>query len=149
MKMLEKTMSKTHITVETTVNASPEQVWECWTHPGHIVHWNHASDDWHCPAAVNDLRPGGRFSYTMASRDDRMRFDFEGIYRAIEPGKSLAYTIADGREVTVGFYPDGTGTRVVETFEAENSHSPELQRDGWQAILDNFRRYTEGQPAKA
>lgn len=141
-------MSKTKITVETTVQASPQQVWECWTKPEHIVHWNHASDDWHCPAAVNDLRPGGRFSYTMASRDDRMRFDFEGEYRSIRPGESIAYTIADGREVTVGFFAEDTATRVVETFEAEHIHAPELQREGWQAILDNFRRYTEAQAGK-
>lgn len=142
-------MSKLHITVEAIVRASPEQVWECWTKPEHIVHWNHASDDWNCPAAVNDLRPGGRFSYTMASRDDRMRFDFEGEYRDIVPGKSIAYTIADGREVMVGFFPDSTGTRVVETFEAESIHSPELQRDGWQAILNNFKRHTESLASEA
>lgn len=87
------------------------------------MQWNHASDDWHCPAAVNDLRPGGRFSYFMASRNEPMRFNFEGVYREIDFGKSIAYTIADRREVTIGFYPAGTETRVVETFEAESAHS--------------------------
>ena len=120
----------------------PEVDGECWTNPEHIVQWNHASDNWHCPAAENDLRPGGRFSYAMTSRNEPMRFHFEGVYREIDFGKSIAYTTADGREVTIGYYPADTETRVVETFGAESTHSPELQRDGWQAILNNFKRYT-------
>lgn len=135
---------KTAITVENTVNAPVEKVWKFWTGAEHIVHWNNASDDWHTPKAVNDLRAGGHFVFTMAAKDGSFSFDFGGVYDEVVENKYIAYTIADGRKVNIRFEGDGASTRVVETFEAENMHSHEMQRSGWQAILDNFKAYTEG-----
>jgi uncharacterized protein YndB with AHSA1/START domain len=136
-------LETTAITVENTVNAPVGKVWKCWTGPVHIQNWNNASDDWHCPKAVNDLRPGGHFAFTMAAKDGSFIFDFEGDYDEVVENRRLAYTIADGRKVAIDFRPAGDGTHIVETFDAENLHSPEMQRTGWQSILDNFKRYVE------
>lgn len=136
-------MTAIKITIETNVNASVETVWEAWTNPEHVMRWNHASDDWHCPEATNDLRIGGRFSFTMASKDGKMSFDFEGVYVNIEEHELIQYKIGDGREVKVTFRKTGEVVKVVETFEAEKVHSIEQQKAGWQAILDNFKKYTE------
>ena len=136
-------MTAIKITIETNVNASVETVWEAWTNPEHVMRWNHASDDWHCPGATNDLRIGGRFSFTMASKDGKMSFDFEGVYVNIEEHELIQYKIGDGREVKVTFRKTGEVVKVVETFEAEKVHSIEQQKAGWQAILDNFKKYTE------
>lgn len=135
--------AKTAITVETTVQAPVEQVWKYWTAPEHITQWNHASDDWYCPRGVNDLRPGGKFSFTMAARDGSAEFDFAGVYDDIQPHKKIAYTLGDERKVEVVFSQDGSSVKVVETFDAENMHAHEMQRAGWQAILDNFKKYAE------
>lgn len=134
---------RTFITVETLVKVQPEKAWECWTSPEHIVHWNFASDDWHSPAAGNDLRPGGKFSYRMESRDGSVGFDFEGIYDEVKPLEKIAYTLLDDRKVEVLFRRDKNGVVITETFEAEKINTPELQKTGWQAILDNFRKYVE------
>lgn len=131
------------ITIEATVMASPEKVWEYWTNPEHITQWNNASDDWHTPAARNDLRKGGSFNFTMAAKDGSVSFDFEGIYDEVEKIKSIAYTMLDGRKVTIGFSSDGPQTQVVESFEAEDMNSLDLQKGGWQSILNNFKKYTE------
>jgi uncharacterized protein YndB with AHSA1/START domain len=138
-----ETVNQTAITIETTVNAPVEKVWEFWTGPEHITRWNNASDDWHTPSAVNDLRAGGKFSCRMEARDGSMGFDFGGVYDAVEKNETIRYTMGDGRKVEVSFTGDGKTTRVVETFDAENTHSIEMQRTGWQNILDNFKRYTE------
>jgi uncharacterized protein YndB with AHSA1/START domain len=131
------------ITVETFVNASPEKVWNSWTSPEHIQQWLFASDDWHCPKAVNDLKVGGRFSSTMAAKDGSMGFDFGGEYTEVEENKVIAYTMDDRRTVRVTFTPENDGVRVTETFEMESQNPEEMQRGGWQAILDNFKKHTE------
>ena len=133
------------ITVETTVPVSPELAWAYWTEPKHITQWNQASEDWHTPRAENDLRVGGKFSSRMESKDGKFGFDFWGIYDAVEPHSLLASTLGDERTVRTTFESVAAGTKIVETFEAEGENSVELQRSGWQAILDSFRRYVEKQ----
>ena len=135
--------NKKTITIEAIVMAATEKVWSYWTDPKHIVNWNFASDDWHAPYAENDVRPDGRFKLTMAAKDGSMSFDFEGTFTSVQLHQSLAYVLADGRKVEVVFKPDGERTRVVETFDAENTNPVELQRAGWQAILHNFKKYVE------
>jgi len=137
------TKSNATITVETTVNAPVDKVWEFWTNPVHIVNWNNASDDWHTPYADNNLRPAGKFKTTMAAKDGSLSFDFEGTYTAIQLHRLIEYNIADGRRVKISFIKDGDVTRVIETFDPERTHSIEMQQGGWQAILDNFKKYTE------
>jgi uncharacterized protein YndB with AHSA1/START domain len=134
---------KTAITVETTVKAPVEKVWEHWTKPEHIIHWNNASDDWHSPKAENDLRTGGKFLYRMEAKDGSFGFDFGGVYDEIKTNELIAYTIGDGRKVKITFSGNGNETKVTETFEAENTNPLEMQKGGWQAILDNFKKYSE------
>jgi uncharacterized protein YndB with AHSA1/START domain len=129
------------ITIQTLVNKPVETTWKLYTEPAHIVHWNFASEDWHCPKAANDLRPGGTFCYNMAARDGSMAFDFEGAFHTVAAPRQLNYRLADGREVTVLFEDTDAGTQVTLTFEPENMHPEEMQRAGWQAILDNFKKY--------
>jgi uncharacterized protein YndB with AHSA1/START domain len=138
-----ETLAKTKITVETTVDAPIETVWNLWTEPFHILHWNYASDDWLTPYAENDLRVGGQFNYRMESRDGINGFNFEGEYNSLELYKHIEYTIADGRRVRVNFDLKGTGTRIAEIFETELSNPVETQQDGWQSILNNFKKYSE------
>lgn len=138
-----ETIAKTKVTVETVVNAPVEKVWDLWTEPRHIVHWNFASIDWHTTYADNDLKVGGKFLSRMESKDGREGFDFTGTYNSLELYKFIEYSIADGRRVRVTFDLKGTGTRVTEIFEAEATNSVERQQEGWQAILDNFKRYVE------
>lgn len=135
--------NSTSITVETTVNAPIEKVWEFWNNPDHITKWNFASPDWHTPYAENDLKVGGKFKSTMAAKDGSMSFDFGGTYTKVNKYKKIEYTIEDGRNVSIIFDALGEKTRVNETFDAESIHPIEMQRDGWQAILDNFKKYTE------
>lgn len=134
---------KTIITVQTIVNAPLEKVWKLWTDPKHIVSWNNASDDWHTPHAENDLRAGGKFLARMEAKDGSFGFDFSGVYTKVEPQKQIEYTLDDGREVKISFVSDGNETTVFEQFEAEQENSMELQQAGWQAILDNFKKYPE------
>lgn len=136
-------MKNNKITVQTSVAADINKVWSSWTLPEHITKWNFASDDWHCPAATNDLKAGGRFCATMAAKDGSMSFDFEGIYDEVIKHRKIAYSLSDGRQITVLFESEGDKTRVTETFDPENQNSMELQRAGWQSILDNFKAYTE------
>jgi len=136
-------MSNKKIIIHTEVHAPVEKVWEFWTQPEHVVNWNHASPDWHCPKASNDLKVSGKFSYTMAAKDGSMSFDFEGTYDVIDLHKQIVYSIIDGREVEVQFVSKNGSTLVTEAFEPENMNSEELQRTGWQAILDNFKNYVE------
>lgn len=139
-----ETQEKTIITVETTIEAPVEKVWDMWYKPEHVTQWNNASDDWHTPRAENDLRPGGRFLSRMEAKDGSMGFDFSGVYHEVEPLRRIVYSLDDDRKVWVDFTPDDNTTRVVEKFEAENTHSKELQQSGWQAILNNFKTYVEG-----
>jgi uncharacterized protein YndB with AHSA1/START domain len=134
---------KTKITVRAAIDASLKKVWKFWTDPEHITQWNHASDDWHTTHASNDLQIGGKFLSHMAAKDGSMGFDFEGTYTKIELHESIEYVMADGREVKISFSKKGNETVVDETFDAENTHSIEMQQAGWQAILDNFRKYVE------
>ena len=131
------------ITVETSIAVPIEKIWEHWTLPKHIVKWNNASDDWHTPRAENDLQVGGKFNFHMAARDGSMGFDFNGTYTAVDLNKKIEYTIADGRHVKVEFIKHGKSYKIIETFEAEEMNTLELQRKGWQAIMDNFKKYTE------
>lgn len=131
------------IVVEVWINESVEKVWDCWTNPKHITGWNFASDDWYCPKAENNLKVGGKFSYRMESKNGEIGFDFEGVFSGISKKKEIQYLLGDSRKVAVTFEPVGEQTRVVESFEAENENSRELQQAGWQAILNNFKKYTE------
>lgn len=131
------------ITISTSINAPIEKVWEVWNDPNHIENWNAASDDWHTTSAKNDLRKGGKISSRMEAKDGSAGFDFEGIYDEVIPKGHLAYTLTDGRKVSVTFKANGKTTVVEESFEAESENSREMQRQGWQAILDNFKKYVE------
>jgi len=131
------------ITVETLVNASLNTVWEAWNNPDDINQWNAASDDWHTTRSTVDLREGGKLSARMEAKDGSAGFDFEGTYTRVVPQKLVEYRMMDGREVKVQFSEFEDGVRVTETFEAETENEPELQRQGWQAILDNFARHVE------
>lgn len=138
-----KTLTKNEITVESTVNAPVAKVWKYWTMPGHILKWNQASDDWHTTRAANDLREGGKFSARMEAKDGSVGFDFDGVYDRVKENELIEYKISDGRKVKITFVNDGQNTKIVETFEAENTNSLEMQKNGWQAILNNFKKYTE------
>lgn len=134
---------KQSITISTTINAPVEKVWQYWTEPKHVSNWNFASDDWHSPRGENDLREGGKFVYRMEAKDGSFGFDFGGVYTKVEENKAIEYTMEDGRKVKVLFENKGTNTVVTETFDAEETNSIEMQRDGWQAILNNFKKYVE------
>jgi uncharacterized protein YndB with AHSA1/START domain len=131
------------ITVQSKISAPIETVWECWTNPEHITKWNNASDDWHTPYAENDLRTGGRFKSTMASKDGTMSFDFEGEYTLVEQNETIKYVMADGRKVEISFKETPVGVDVIESFDPETENSEEMQRGGWQAILNNFKKHVE------
>lgn len=132
------------ITVTTDVRAAVEKAWLGWTSAESVKRWNHASDDWHCPAASNDLRVGGRFTYTMAALNGRISFDFSGTYTEVVQNERITSQLDDGCMVWVTFTAAGPeNTRVTEVFEAENEHLLDLQRDGWQAILDNYKKIVE------
>jgi uncharacterized protein YndB with AHSA1/START domain len=135
--MKEKVYIKQHI-------AKPiEHVWDIYTNPKHVIHWNHASDDWHSPKATNDLKIGGRFSYRMEAKDGSFGFDFEGTYVSVIEHKLIAYTMDDQRFVKIEFNETNGETTIDISFDAENENDIELQRQGWQAILDNFKNYAE------
>lgn len=131
------------ITIESTINADEKKAWEMWTEPKHIEKWNQASADWECPHAENDVRVGGKFLSTMAAKDGSAKFDFTGTYTEVIPGKKLAYTMDDSRKADVSFTQQGQGVHIVVTFEMENENSEEMQRGGWQAILDSYKHYVE------
>jgi uncharacterized protein YndB with AHSA1/START domain len=131
------------ISVEVTVNASPELVWEYFNSPEHVVKWNAASDDWHTPKASNDLRAGGQFNNRMEAKDGSFGFDFIGVYSEVIENQKISYTMEDGRTADIFFEKDGSGTKLTEVFVAETENSVELQKGGWQAILDNFKKYVE------
>lgn len=136
------------ITVEVLVAAPPEAAWKAFVAPESVTQWNFAHESWVCPRAVNDLRVGGTFNYRMEARDGSFGFDYFGVYSRVDAPRALSFTLGeladDGRKVTVEFRPEGSGTRVVETFDAETENPLEQQRGGWQAILDNYRLHAEG-----
>ncbi len=131
------------ITVQTTIQASPDKIWNLWTLPEHITKWCFASDDWYAPKAENDLREGGKFSTTMAAKDGSMSFDFGGIYSAVENQKLIEYVMDDGRKVIIVFEGQGENVVITESFDPESTHPEEMQQLGWQAILNNFKKYVE------
>jgi uncharacterized protein YndB with AHSA1/START domain len=136
---------KQQITIQATINAPVEKVWKCWTAPEHIVKWNNASEDWHTTKAENDLRDGGQFLSRMEAKDGSFGFDFAGIYDEVKQYETIAYSLGDERKVQIHFTIEEGKTHVVETFDAEEMNSVELQRSGWQGILDNFKNYVEEQ----
>lgn len=135
--------TKSIITVTATVNAPIDKVWESWTRPEHITNWNNPSEDWHTPHSENDLQKGGKFNSRMEAKDGSMGFDFWGIYDEIVPNKLISSTLGDGRKLDVTFTAVDNITHVTETFVAESENPLEMQQQGWQAILDSFKGYTE------
>jgi uncharacterized protein YndB with AHSA1/START domain len=138
-----ETKQKTVITIEATVNAPVEKVWKYWSEPQHITKWAFASEDWHAPSSENDLKTGGKFSTTMAAKDGSFSFEFGGVYDKVEQYKTINYILGDGRKVTNSFTGSGNETKIVQSFEAEEENSIDMQRGGWQSILNNFKKYTE------
>jgi len=136
-------MGKQKITIDAVVNAAPGQVWQCWTAPDHITRWNFASSDWCCPVAENDLKVGGQYRARMEARDGSVGFDFEAVYDEVSPFDTLSYTLNDGRRVKTRFEAQNGSTKVTTVFDAEDENSIEQQRNGWQAILNNFKAYVE------
>jgi uncharacterized protein YndB with AHSA1/START domain len=137
------------ITVETAVKAPLNAVWDAWNKPDDIRQWNAAQDDWHTTESSVDLREGGRFSARMEAKDGSAGFDFEGVYTRVVPKRTIAYRMSDGREVTVDFVERHGEVLISETFDAETENTPELQRQGWQAILDSFGRHVEAKRSTA
>jgi len=131
------------IQVETQIQTSLEIVWDCFTNPKHIVHWNFASPDWHCPKATNDLIEGGEFHYTMAAKDSSFEFDFWGTFQQIVAFEKLEIVLGDGRKMSVIFESKGGETTLTEFFEPESENSHELQKEGWQSILFSFKNYVQ------
>lgn len=136
-------METTKISVGTTVTGNPKKIWDFWTRPEHIVKWNFASSDWHCPKAENDLRVGGKLRSRMEAKDGSFGFDFEAVYDEVSDQKKIAYTMGDGRRAITNFEVADGKTVVTTEFDAENTYPLDMQRDGWQAILENFKKYVE------
>lgn len=141
-------MNREQIQVSAVVNAPLERVWDAFTTPADIMTWNHASDDWHCPAATNDLRVGGTFTSQMAARDGSVSFEFSGEYTQVTPHQSYTYRMPDGRMAEVTFWRVSENqTLVAERFDPEQTHPAEMQQAGWQAILNNFKAHAESKSA--
>ncbi len=136
-------MKTNKITVQADIAADTKKVWDYYTQPEHIMKWNFAAPDWHCPKAENDVRAGGKYSARMEAKDGSWGFDFEAIYDVVVEYKNFIYTMGDGRKVAVDFENQGNKTHVIVTFDAEKQNSEEMQRSGWQSILDNFKKYVE------
>jgi uncharacterized protein YndB with AHSA1/START domain len=133
----------TKITIEANIERPIERVWSCWTISEHITKWNFASDDWECPESINDFVEGGKFKTKMAAKDGSMSFYFEGIYKRIDKYKLVESELLDGRKIEVQFIEISGGMKLIETFDAESENSEDMQRKGWQSILDNFKKYVE------
>jgi uncharacterized protein YndB with AHSA1/START domain len=133
----------TMLTVKVDINASIQKVWDYFTTPQHIMQWNNANTDWHCPGATNTVKKEGQFCYTMAAKDGTMQFDFTGIFDEVLTEELLLITLGDNRKMKVSFASIGDVTEVVESFEPETQNSIELQQQGWQAILTSFKKYVE------
>ncbi|MGB5820761.1 MAG: SRPBCC domain-containing protein [Saonia sp.] len=131
------------ITVQTKINDTLEKVWDRYTKPGHIIHWNFATPEWRCPTANNDVRVGGVLNTRMEAKDGSMGFDFIATYTQVKPMVHLEYSLEDNRKVNVFFAQDGNMVTVTGTFEPEKSNPEEMQQQGWQSIMDNFKKYVE------
>lgn len=136
-------MTKQQITIKTTIDAPVERVWEAYTTPADITRWNFASDEWCCPSAEADLKVGGAYKARMEAKDGSLGFDFEAVYDEVEPNKALTLVMTDGRKARTTFVTTENGTEVTTVFDAEDQNSIAMQRDGWQAILNNFKRHAE------
>jgi uncharacterized protein YndB with AHSA1/START domain len=136
-------MTQEKISIRTTISADKQKVWNYYTQPEHITKWNFALDTWHCPSASNDLRVGGKYIARMEAKDGSFGFDFEGTYNEVVSGEKLVFTMPDQRVVQVNFKDLNNKTQVTITFDAENQNPIEMQQEGWQAILNNFKQYTE------
>ena len=138
-----ETTEKVVVTIEAKINAPAEKVWNTWNDPQHVVKWNSPTPEWHTPRAENDVRTGGRFMFRMEARDGSMGFDFGGVYDVVTPYTYMEYTMGDGRKVKIFFHEKSDCIHIVQSFDAENQNPVEMQRAGWQSILDNFKKYTE------
>lgn len=136
-------MNTTEITIKASISANRTKTWDFYTNPEHITKWNFASDDWMCPSAQNDLKVGGIYKARMEAKDGSFGFDFEAVYTELSEPESFTYELADGRQVAAFFNDTGDKTEVVITFDAENENPVEMQRNGWQSILNNFKKYVE------
>jgi uncharacterized protein YndB with AHSA1/START domain len=136
-------MEMAKITVGTTIAAPVQKVWDYYTAPEHITQWNFADESWHCPSSQSDLTVGGKLKSRMEAKDGSFGFDFEATYDEIVPLQRITYTMGDGRQATITFEEHGGNTEVTVSFDAEMEHSLEMQKGGWQAILNNFKKYTE------
>ena len=136
-------MSTTKITIEASIGKDSKKVWEYYTSPEHITKWNFADPSWQCPSAENDMRVGGKYKARMEAKDGSFGFDFEAIYDEVTIGKSFSYTMPDNRNVSVKFNEVGSSTEIEIIFDAESENPVEMQRDGWQSILNNFKKYAE------
>ena len=131
------------ITVQNTINASIDKVWDLWTSPEHIMNWNIPFEDWHTPYSENDLKVGGKFKFTMAAKNESERFDFEGVYTRIEKFSWIEYRLLDNRTANVHFEDKGTQVKLTETFEPEAKNSEETQKQFCSAVIQNFKEYVE------
>lgn len=136
------------MTVETAVKAKLNTVWDTWNNPKDIMQWNAPQNDWHTTSSAVDLREGGKFKARMEAKDGSEGFDFEGVYTRIVPKKQIEYRMSDGREVKVEFIESNGSVIVKETFDTENTYTPEHQRQGWQNIMDNFGRHVEAKRSR-
>jgi len=136
-------MATQKITVETTVNKDVNTSWDYWTLPEHITNWNFASDEWHSPRATNDIKTGGKFNYRMEAKDGSAGFDFEGVYDEVNTHKNISYSLGDDRKVKIIFESVEGGTKIIQSFDTEDVHAAEYQKAGWQAIMDNYKKYVE------
>ena len=135
---------KNIITIEASINVPIAEVWDYFTQPQHIVQWNYATKDWHCTKATNNLKVGENFSSRMEAKDGSFGFDFEGIYQEVIAHQKIIYKMPDERKVEIDFIKEGNQTKIIERFEAENDNPIEMQQQGWQLILNNFKTYVEG-----
>jgi len=133
----------TKLTVHATINANRKKVWDYYTKPEHITKWNFADPSWHCPSAENDMRIGGKYKARMEAKDGSFGFDFEAVYTKLDEGDRFTYLMGDGREASVDFLDMGPKTDMIVKFDAETENPIEMQKGGWQSILDNFKKYTE------
>lgn len=136
-------MESTKITIHATISAGIQKVWNYYTQPEHITKWNFASPDWHCPSASNDMRNGGKYTARMEAKDGSFGFEFEATYIEITENQKFVYVMPDGREVSVSMNEDNHLTNITVCFDAETENHVDLQRAGWQAILNNFKNYVE------
>jgi uncharacterized protein YndB with AHSA1/START domain len=138
-----ETTNNNAITIEVNVAVPVGKVWELWNEPRHITQWAFATDTWHAPYAENDIRTGGAFKTTMAAKDGSFSFDFEGVYSLVKNHELIEYTMPDARKVSIVFSQETNATRIVQTFDPESENPREMQKEGWQAILNNFKKYAE------